>query len=507
MNDIIFKGVPILLGLVILIILIKIMYTQAKPNEVVILTGPRKKKRTLIGKGGFRIPFFEKISRLSLEMVAVDVKTTEPVPTLDFINVNVDAVAKIKIPNSSEMIDIAAENFLDKDTKFISESVQDVLEGNIREIVGSIPLKQLINDRKAFIDKVQDNAAPDLRKMGLEIVTINVQNFTDEHNAINDLGVDNLEEIRKTAKISRISAEQEVNIEQAKADLAINEERVKADKTIAEQQNELAIKKSELLKIENTKKAEAELAYQISMEIQRKQKEQVTADANAVKAEREIEIKRSELISERNNEEDAKLYQKQKEAEGIKALAEARAKALEMDAAAEAMKIKAVGEAEAEKVKAIGLAEADRVKALGLAEAEALEKKALAMQKYGEAAVLDTVMKAYVEMSANVVKPLEKIDNITLYGEGGQAKLVEDTTKSLTQLDNGLKDALGIDVKTLMSSFMGTKLGVEKANKGDENLGEKLGELKGKVDEISKNIDRNTDRNIDRNIDRKNRKK
>ncbi len=464
MPALVLKVVPIVLAVILVIILVKIMYIQAKPNEVVIITGLRKKKRNLIGKGGFRIPFFEKTSRLSLEMVAVDVKTTEPVPTLDFINVNVDAVAKIKIPSTPDMIDVAAENFLDRGTDFISNAVKDVLEGNTREIIGAIPLKELINDRKAFIDKVQENAAPDLRKMGLEIVTFNVQNFTDEHDAINDLGVDNLEQIRKTAKISRIEAEQEVNIEQARADLAINEERVKADKTIAEQQNELAIKKSELAKIENTKKAEAELAYEISMEIQRKEKEQVTADANAVKAEREIEIKRSQLISVRNNEEDAKLYQKQKEAEGIEALAKARARALEMDAEAEAKKIKAMGDAEAQRVKAVGLAEADKVKAIGLAEAEALEKKAVAMQKYGEAAVLDTVLKSYVEMSANIVKPLEKIDNITLYGEGNQAKIVEDTTRSLTQLDSGLKDALGIDIKALMSSFMGTKLGVENAN-------------------------------------------
>ncbi len=442
----------IVAGILLLIIIIKICYIQAKPDEVVIITGIKKNKRTLIGRGGLRIPFFEKISKLSLQMVNVDIKTSEPVPTLDFINVNVDAVAKIKIPNEKTMIDVAAENFLDQDINYISNSIQDVLEGNIREIVGRINLKTLINDRKAFTDEVQKNVSPDLERMGLEVVTINVQNFTDEHNAINDLGVDNLEQIKKEAKMSKINAEKEVQVEQAKADLITNEERVKSDMIIAEKQNELAIKKAELDKAENTKKAEAELAYKISLETQRKEKEIVTADANAVKAEREIAIRKSELISERNNEEDAKLYKKQKEAEGIKAIAEAEARAVELKADAEAKKIEALGRAMAEKTKAIAVAEA-----------EGLEKKAEAMAKFGEAAILETVMNSYVEMSKNLVEPLSKIDNITLYGEGNQAKIVADTTKSLTQLDSGLKDALGVDVKTMLSGFLGTKLGAQSA--------------------------------------------
>lgn len=102
---------------------------------------------------------------------------------------------------------------------------------------------------------------------------------------------------------------------------------------------------------------------------------------------------------------------------------------------------------------------------IGEAEADALYKKAEAMKQYGEAAILETALNAYVEMSKNIVSPLEKIDSITMYGDGNQAKLVADTTKTLTQLDNGLSDALGIDIKSMIGQFLGTKLGVQSAVK------------------------------------------
>lgn len=171
---------------------------------------------------------------------------------------------------------------------------------------------------------------------------------------------------------------------------------------------------TELRKAENQKEAEAEAAYSIAEEEQRKTKENVTADANAVKAKREIEIRRDVLVSERNNEEDAKLYAAQQEAKAIRAVAEANAEAKKLEAEAEAKKVEMIGQAEA----------------------DALYKKAEAMKQYGD---------------------------------GNQAKLVADTTKTLTQLDSGLNDALGIDIKSMISQFMGTKLGVQSAVKNIDN--------------------------------------
>lgn len=432
----------IFIGIILVVGILLTGYVKAPPNMVYIISGLKRKPKYISGKSTIKIPFLQRVDKLSLAMLSVDVKTSKTIPTADYINIMVDSVAVVKVPNDEESIKKAAENFLNRGSDYINEMIVSVLEGNLREIIGGMPLVNIMNDRKAFAQMVQENAITDMARMGLEIVSFNIQNIDDAGiGVIDNLGIANTVAIQKSAEISRANAEKEIAVAQANANLEANEAQVRSETTIAERQNQLAIKKAELLKLENQKNAEAEAAYSIAQEEQRKTKESVTADANAVKAQREIDIRRNVLISERNNEEDAKLYAAQKEAEAIKAVAEANAKAKKLEAEAEAAKVEMVGQAEA----------------------DALLRKAEAMKQYGEAAILESVLKAYVEMSANIVKPLENIDSITLYGEGNQAKLVEDTTKSLTQLDSGLKDALGIDIKSMLGSFLGTKLGVQSA--------------------------------------------
>lgn len=115
-------------------------------------------------------------------------------------------------------------------------------------------------------------------------------------------------------------------------------------------------------------------------------------------------------------------------------------------------------EQEAEAIRAKGLAEAEAIRAKGMAEAEATEKKAEAMAKMQEAAILEMFFKVLPDVAANVAKPLEKIDKITMYGEGNASKLIEDITKSTTQISEGLTAGLGVDVKSLLMGALGGKL-------------------------------------------------
>jgi band 7 protein len=439
-----FPILPIAIIAIMLILIFITGYVKAPPNMVYIISGLKRRPKFISGKSTIKIPFLQRVDKLSLEMLSVDVKTSKTIPTADYINILVDSVATVKITNTEESIARASENFLNKNSSYINEMIVNVLEGNLREIIGGMPLVDIMNDRKSFAQLVQENAATDMAKMGLEIVSFNIQNIDDAGiGVINNLGIANTVAIQKSAEISRANAEKEIAVAQANANLEANEAQVKSETAIAERQNALAIKKAELRKAENQKEAEAEAAYSIAEEEQRKTKENVTADANAVKAKREIEIRRDILVSERNNEEDAKLYAAQQEAKAIRAVAEANAEAKKLEAEAEAKKVEMIGQAEA----------------------DALYKKAEAMKQYGEAAILETALNAYVEMSKNIVSPLEKIDSITMYGDGNQAKLVADTTKTLTQLDSGLSDALGIDIKSMIGQFLGTKLGVQSAVK------------------------------------------
>ena len=122
-------------------------YLKAPPDTAYIISGLGK-KRILIGKAGWRVPFFERVDRLSLRVMQVDVKTSEAVPTNEFINVTVDGVANIKISSDPEYLKRAAEALLGMSRAELIGLVTQVLEGNMREIVGSVGLKEMVQDRQ-----------------------------------------------------------------------------------------------------------------------------------------------------------------------------------------------------------------------------------------------------------------------------------------------------------------------------------------------------------------------
>ena len=159
---------------ILLVIFILISYVKCPPDMVYLISGVRKNPRIIVGKATLRIPFFERVDKLTLELIQIDIKTNN-VPTSDFINVNVDAVANVRIPNNEELIRVAARHFLNQDSGYIAENVQQVLEGNMREIIGQMPLVDLVNNKQLFSQKIQENAQDDINNKGLEIVNLNVQ--------------------------------------------------------------------------------------------------------------------------------------------------------------------------------------------------------------------------------------------------------------------------------------------------------------------------------------------
>lgn len=188
-----------------------------------ILSGFRKEPRVLIGGGGVKIPVLERLDKVYLGQVTVDVKTSQPVPTHDFLDVMVDAVCKVRVKPDTEGTRLAAKNFLNMNSVQIAAQVKDSLEGNMREVVGSLDLIKINTDRDAFSDEIQKKAAPDMAKLGLEILSCNIQNITDEKGLIRDLGADNTAAIQKNAKITRANADRDVAKAQAEADNEANE--------------------------------------------------------------------------------------------------------------------------------------------------------------------------------------------------------------------------------------------------------------------------------------------
>ena len=446
-------------------------YVKAPPDTAYIISGFLK-PRILIGKAGIRIPFLERMDKLSLKMFSVDVKTTDFVPNAEYINVKVDATVKIRIGQSAEMMTLASRFFLNESEHMIISRVQDTLEGNMREIVGQMRLEEMVTDRKAFGERVQENAIPDLEKMGLEMISFNVQSFSDQNNVIEDLGIDNISQIKKGAAIAKAQADRDIAISQAQAAKEANDAKVQADMEIAEKQNSLAIRQAELKQMSDVKQAEADAAYSIQEQEQRKTIEVASANANIAKAEREaelkareVEVKKQTLDAEIRAKADAERYRQEQEAQAqlFKRQKEAEAKRFEQEQQALAqMKIaeaeRFAKEQEAEGIAAVGRAEAEAIKAKALAEAEGIDKKAEAMKKYGEAAVVEMIMAALPEIAKNVAEPLSKVDKITMYGEGNSAKLVGDIVNSTTQITEGISSGMGIDIKSLLLGALGNKV-------------------------------------------------
>ena len=474
-------GWPLIVIFIVIILIIVLLtgYVKASPDTAFIISGFRKEPRVLIGKAGIKIPFFEKKDELKLQLISIDVKTSSAVPTADYININVDAAVNVKVSDNPERLRLAAQNFLNKPTTYISEVTRQVLEGNTREIIGKMKLEEMVSDRQKFAALVKENAEPDLAAMGLDIVSFNVQNFIDKNGVIENLGVDNIVKIQKQAAISRAESERDIAQAQAKAKQEANDARVEADTKIAERNNQLAIRQAELKKDSDAKKAEADAAYRIQEEQSRKSIEIATADANIMKQEKEIELRRKDVeVTEQELEAkikkqaeaekfaaqqkaDAELYKRQREAEAKKFESQQEAEAKKIQAEAQRYHL----EQEAAGIQAKGEAEAKAIEAKGIAEAEALDKKAEAMKKYGQAAVMEMFFDAWPKAVEAAARPLEKVDNITMYGEGNNNKLISDIINTTSQVNAGLMETMGFDLKSILGGFIGGSL----ANKNDDD--------------------------------------
>ena len=479
-------------------------YVKASPNKAYIISGIKREPKVLIGRAGIKIPFLEKKDELILKQISIDIKTNGYIPTKDFIGVDIDAVAKVRVltqrdvtvnakgevvagsdPNkriTTEMANAAMKNFLNMNEDQIRDALTDSLQGNMREIIGTQCLKELCNDRKTFGDEVQAKAQKDMNALGIWIESCNIQKIEDENNLITALGQDNMSQIQKDASVAKAQADRDVAVARAQAQKDANDAQVIAETEIAQKQTELAIKKAELKKESDIKKAEADAAYKIQEEEQRKTVEITTANANLARQEKELELKEREVSIkekaleaevkktaeankyaaqqkadaeqyERQKRAEAELFEIQRQAEAEKAKSEAERFAKEQ--AAEA--VKAAGLAEAAAVAAKGKAEAEAIQAKAEAEAAGILKKAEAMKQYGDAArqqmELDT-LKVYFEQLPKIAEAVAKgymnVDSIKMFG-GDSSKLAGDIMTTVTQVTDGIKESTGLDINEMLA--------------------------------------------------------
>ena len=435
----------ILIGIVGLIILVKFLprYRIAPPDTALIISGlirrqykvrnpdgtvSSKKFGYRIVRGGatFWIPAIERIDALDMCLTQVDIKTAEPVPTKEYISVRVDAVANIKIGSDDLSIATAAEQLLHYNTDQIKALAKDVLEGNMREIIGQMTIAELVQNRDKFAQESIKAAMSDMSNMGLEIINLTIQNFTDKNGG---------EIIDTMAARNVVEKEQDKRIAEAEANKQARFAEMAAEAEVARQNRDTEVQKASFKQEEDEARARADMAYKIEQERINKTFETEHAAAELTRLEKETELKRQsvEIERERLNVE----IREKAAADKDRRIAEAEAAKFAREAAADAELYAAQKEAEAIRMK-------------GEAEAEALRMKAEAMKQYGQAAMMEMVVDKLPEMAKAVSEPLAKTDKIILFGEGGATSMAKDTAGTMLQTFEAIKQAVGLDIPKML---------------------------------------------------------
>ena len=489
----------ILGALILFIVIFKCFWKVAGTNEVLIVSGLGKVK-TRTGGGIFVLPILQKTQKMTLENIQVDFTSRQEIPTKDAIHVLVDAVANMSISIDPVRQAIAASKFAGYSTNQIRDIVIPVLEGNIREIISQTMFEDLIRgDKKVFAERIQENVTPNLADMGIDLTTFNIQNFSDKNGVIRDLGIENIEKIKKEAQIAGARAKAEVAIEQAKADKAANDAKVEAATAIAKRQTEFAIEKAQMQEQADTAQAKADAAKAIEAENQRKAREIAEAEANLARQEKAIELQEREVaIQERKLEAEVKKTAEAKkyaEAQAAEAKAYAAQKAAEADlfereklaeaarieaekkaaadlalatAKAEAQKklaeaIEAEGKARAAAAEAEGLARAKAIQAEAEAEAKGMLEKAEALKQYGDAAKqqmeLDAIKVLYEQLPAIAEAIGKGYQGANIHVIGNDAgQLAGNMMSGITQITEGFKGATGMDLNSIIGGMLGAKI-------------------------------------------------
>jgi len=470
-------------------------YTKVGPNEVLVVSGIKRKIidpdgvertrgfRIVKGGGTFVIPVVEKVDILSLELLTIDVQTPE-VYTSKGVPVKVDGVAQIKVKGDDVSIATAAEQFLSKDTAAIMNIAMQTMEGHLRAILGTMTVEEIYQNRDAFAQKVQEVAAGDMANMGLGIVSFTIRDIRDTQGYLDALGKPRIAQVKRDAVIAQAEADRDAMIRSSQATQAGQEAKFAADTKIAEAQRDYQSNVAQYQAAVNQKKAESDLAYDLQKFKTGQLVKAEEVQVSIIEKQKQIELQEQE-IKRKQRELEANV-QKPADAERYKVetLASARRFQLETEAngAASATKangfanadvFKATGIAEAEANKARGLAQADIIMAQGKATAEATRLKAEAFQQYNEAAVIEMLVKVMPEIAGRISEPLSKMEKMVIINSGsgpggGASKLTGDVTQIIAQLPPVLESLTGVKFEKLLEQIPALKKAMAKDEPGSK---------------------------------------
>ena len=450
----------ILAGAIILIIVISLIvvakqYRKVGPNEVLIIAGGRKKTiigpdgskvkvgyRYRLGGGTFVLPFVETVYRLPMEVITLNIKTSE-VLTNSGVPILAEATAQVKIDSSDSSIRLAAEQFLGLGKEGIRDVSINVLEGHMREVIGTMTVEQIYRGRQEFSARVNEAIKPDFSRMGLAMLSFALKDISDTQGYLESLSKPQVVAAKRDALIAQAETEKESIIKSSQARKEGEVARLAAEALIAKAQWENEAKKSESQVAVNQKKAQADFSYELERYRLSQQIKKEEAKMKAIEKEEAIKIEELE-ISRREKELESSVVKP----------ADARKYQIKSEAEAEEFRIQAEARGKAEALRLEGDAEAEIIKRKGLAEAESMLKKAQAWEKYNQAAVLEMYLKTLPDLARAISEPLSKVDKIVVISGGdkslGTTKITAQVAEILAQMPDVVKSLTGVDLRKFL---------------------------------------------------------
>ncbi|XP_075628018.1 flotillin-2 isoform X4 [Balearica regulorum gibbericeps] len=371
--------------------------------------------------------------RISLEIMTLQPRC-EDVETAEGVALTVTGVAQVKIMTEKELLAVACEQFLGKNVQDVKNVVLQTLEGHLRSILGTLTVEQIYQDRDQFAKLVREVAAPDVGRMGIEILSFTIKDVYDKVDYLSSLGKTQTAAVRRDADIGVAEAERDAGIREAECKKEMLDVKFMADTKIADSRRAFELQKAAFSEEVNIKTAEAQLAYELQSAREQQKIRQEEIEIEVVQRKKQIDVEEKEIIR----------MEKELIAT-VKRPAEAEAYRIQQIAEGEKVKQVLIAQAEAEKIRKLGEAEAFVIEAIGMAEAERMKLKAEALQQYGEAAQLALVLDALPEIAAKVAAPLSKVDEIViLSGESGNT--TAEVNRLLAEIPASVRAITGVDL-------------------------------------------------------------
>jgi flotillin len=435
------------------------MFRKAGPHEALVVFGFRG-TRVVKGSGTMIFPMVESYRVLSLELMSFDVAPKQDLYTQQGVAVTVEAVAQIKVRSDRESIQTAAEQFLTKPPADRQALIRLVLEGHLRGIIGQLTVEEIVKQPEMVAERMRQNCAQDIKKMGLEVVSFTIREVKDKNDYIASMGRPDIARIRRDADVAAAEAERDTAIKRASAEresavakAQADQERVLAqtlsDAAQAEALRDLEIKKANYTETVNRQKAQADRAYEIQAKVMEQQVAAESAKVKVIEKEGQVAIQEAEIILRNEKELIATVLKK----------AEIERKCIEMTAAAERQKLISEAEGRSIALRQQGEAEAEVIFLKGEAEAKAMDVKAVAYQQWNQAAIIDKLVTNMPEMMRAITTPLSNIDKITVVSTGGEGvgidKITGDITKIAAQVPALMESLAGVNLSELVASVRG----------------------------------------------------